>query len=128
MPILQVAVSALNQRFDPAGVRELAESGVDLGQPFGELARLLIGDDLPPGFDEFIEQMPIGLQRAIAAAAQTAVDRLLPVTFAWAPGYDWELSVWDVADTSQTHGGMTMLIRSRFPDDPRSSGGGPTSG
>lgn len=96
---------------------------MDLSAAFGELARSFLGADLPLGFDELLDRMPIGLQRAISAAAQTAVDRALPVTFAWAPGYDWELSVWDVADTDQSRGGMTMLIRSRYPADPHPLGG-----
>lgn len=128
MPMLQLAVSALNQRFDEEGVRKLAQAGVDLRRPFGEMARSFLGEDLPPGFDEYVDQMPVGLQRAISAAVQTAVDRRLPVTFAWAPGYDWELSLWDVADTSQTRGGMTVLIRSRYPTDPHPLDGGPLSG
>jgi hypothetical protein len=49
---------------------------------------------------------------------RSAVARSMPITFAWAPGYDYELSVWDVADTADTAGGITVLLRSRYPADP----------
>ena len=42
----------------------------------------------------------------------------MPVTFAWAPGYDYRLSVWDVSSTATTKGGITLLVETRYPDDP----------
>jgi len=118
MPMMQVALVALNERFGLEGIQRLREADqVDLDAPFHDLTRALLDDRLPRGFDDFAGSMPIGMQRAISAAVRSAVDRGLPVTFAWAPGYDWELSLWDVADTEQTHGGMTVLIRSRYPAD-----------
>lgn len=122
MPMMQVAIPYLNERFGPGRLEELAGMQLDLDQSFGDLVASVVGRDLPQGFAAFIDTMPIGLQRAIIATAQSAVERQLPVTFAWAPGYDWELSMWDVADTTQTHGGVTMLIRSRYPDDPHPMG------
>jgi hypothetical protein len=35
----------------------------------------------------------------------------------WAPGYDYELSVWQAPDTRTSRGGITVLIKSRYPDD-----------
>lgn len=127
MPMMQVALGALNERFAMRGIERMQSAEVDLTAPFQELTRELLGDELPPGFDEFAGSMPVGMQAAISAAVRSAVDRGLPVTFAWAPGYDWELALWDVADTEQTHGGMTVLIRSRYPDDAHPLARGATS-
>lgn len=115
--MMQVALSGLNRRFDKAGVARLARADFDGSTSFSEMTRSLLEDDLPRGFDAFVDSMPVGLQRAIGAAVGSAIERELPVTFAWAPAYDWEVSIWDVADTAQTHGGMTVLVRSRYPDD-----------
>lgn len=117
MPMMQVAFVHLNERFGRDGIEQLQSAALDFDAPFHELTRQLLGDRLPRGFDEFAGSMPLGMQRAIASAVASAVERGLPVTFAWAPAYDWELSLWDVADTEQTHGGMTVVIRSRYPGD-----------
>lgn len=117
MPMMQVALGGLNRRFDKAGVAQLTQAELGDTASFAELTRSLLDEDLPEGFDTFIDSMPVGLQRAIRAAVGSAVERGLPVTFAWAPAYDWEVSIWDVADTTQTHGGMTVVVRSRYPDD-----------
>ncbi|HEU5083060.1 MAG TPA: hypothetical protein VFU14_06955 [Acidimicrobiales bacterium] len=117
MPMMQVALTGLNERFGKARLHELAGGDLDLSAPFGELTRTLLGDELPRGFDEFVDTMPAGLQHGLVGALRSALERGLPVTFAWAPGYDWELTLWDVADTADTHGGLTVLIRSRYPGD-----------
>ncbi len=41
----------------------------------------------------------------------------MPVTIAWAPGYDYKLNVWDVSSTDDTLGGLTLLVETRYPDD-----------
>lgn len=125
--MMQVALGALNERFAKHAIERVRAVDVAFDAPFQELTQRLLGDDLPRGFDDFAGSMPVGMQRAIAAAISSAVERGLPVTFAWAPGYDWELALWDVADTEQTHGGMTVLIRSRYPDDPHPLGKSATS-
>jgi hypothetical protein len=41
-----------------------------------------------------------------------------PVTLAWAPGYDFEVTIWQAPDTAETPGGVTVLCKSRYPADP----------
>ena len=36
-----------------------------------------------------------------------------PITFAWAPGYDFEVSIWDYDC------GLTVFVRGRYPSDRR---------
>jgi hypothetical protein len=46
-------------------------------------------------------------------------DLAEPITFSWTPGYDFELTIWDAPDTGRTHGGITVLLKSRYPGDTR---------
>ena len=43
---------------------------------------------------------------------------------AWAPGYDDEVKFFQVADNERSHGGITILVKSRFPNDRRGKGTG----
>ena len=63
---------------------------------------------------EYVSSVPAAQQEAILAALHSAVnrERRLPVTMAWAPGYDFELTVWEAAGTDDHAGAMTVLLRS----------------
>jgi hypothetical protein len=50
----------------------------------------------------------------IRAALYSAVQRSLPVTLAWAPAFDFSVTVWDVASTAQSVGGMTLFVRGPY--------------
>jgi hypothetical protein len=67
----------------------------------------------------YLSSLPAGEQEALRAALYSALTRSprLPVTFAWAPGYDYELTVWEVPETKDTEGAMTILVRSPYPKD-----------
>jgi hypothetical protein len=113
MPALQVTFSDLNGKFGPDGIKVLTP---DL---FSEGTRLsgLLPDELQPlGFA--LDALPSGIHEAIRAILRDAVTREMPVTIAWAPGYDYKLNVWDVSSTDDTLGGITMLVETRYPDDP----------
>ena len=74
----------------------------------------------------YIGAFPSGLQEAVRALLHDNIASGAPldVTFAWAPGYEDELSLWQVADGEHTAGGITVFIRSRFPDDRTTPGRG----
>ena len=59
------------------------------------------------------------MQEAIRAVIFDALGTKppTPITFAWAPGYDFEVSIWQAPDTRTSRGGITILIKSRYPDD-----------
>lgn len=128
MPRMQTAVSALNASFGPEGIRDidptpfLAGSGTSLSE-----ALLATGVGIDRATAAYIEGWPSGIQAAVKAviADNLMRDGTVPITFAWAPGYDFEVSIWDVLDTTETVGGITMLFKSRYPDDthPLSAGG-----
>ncbi|HUP84526.1 MAG TPA: hypothetical protein VM143_02555 [Acidimicrobiales bacterium] len=122
MPRMQTAVSAMNVAFGAEQVGELSP------EPFGPvdgastLSKAFIASnvDLDEVTAAFVDQWPSALQAAVRATIFENLSRegRVPITFAWAPGYDYEVTVWDVRDTSETVGGITLLFKSRYPDDP----------
>ncbi len=120
MPLMQTTLSALNDVF---GTQNLTAIDPGLFDP-GTGASLVdgfvrAGVDLDDATQRYIRTWPTALQAALQAAIFENLrrDGSVPITFAWAPGYDFELSMWDVRDTSATAGGITVLLKSRYPDD-----------
>ena len=112
MPALQVTFCDLNVRLGPDAIKGLSP---DLFAE-GQLLSAALPDDLQSlGFA--LDALPTGIHEAIRACLKDAVQREMPVTIAWAPGYDYRLSLWDVSSTDQTQGGVTMLVETRYPDD-----------
>jgi hypothetical protein len=91
------------------------------GKSLSEIAReaRTAPPELLMAWASFLETMPVAIQETIRAVAYAALSAVPPVevTFAWAPSYDFEVTVWQAPDTKATKGGITVLIRSRYPDD-----------
>ncbi len=121
MPRMQTAVSALNTTFAPGRIGEIdpAPFAADSGRTLSE-ALIESGVDLDEATQEYVDGWPSGLRAATRAAIFDNLTRegTVPITFAWAPAYDYEVSIWDVRDTSETAGGITILFKSRYPSDP----------
>lgn len=127
MPLMQTTLTALNTTFgshnlgaiDP-GVFDPA-AGTSLVDGF-----VRAGVDLDEATQAYVGTWPTALQAALQAAIFENLRRggSVPITFAWVPGYDFELSMWDVRDTAETAGGITVLLKSRYPDDPHPLGTG----
>ncbi len=130
MPRMQTAVSAFNASFAPDRIGEIdpAPFAADSGRTLSE-ALIESGVDLDGATQEYVDGWPSGLRAATRAVIfdNLTRDGTVPITFAWAPGYDFEVSVWDVRDTSETAGGITLLFKSRYPSDPHPLGGDVTS-
>ena len=62
---------------------------------------------------------PGGISEALRATIHYALGTTPPtlITFAWAPSYDYEIDIWQAPDTETTKGGITVLFKSRYPDD-----------
>lgn len=72
-----------------------------------------------------LRSIPSALRAALQAVILENFDRALrddgpvvPITFAWVPGYDYGIQVWDITDSATTMGGITCIITTRYPDDP----------
>ena len=119
VPRMQTAVSALNMRFGAAAIGEVpAEPFAPGGSSLGD-ALVASGVELDDATLRYVAGWPSALQAALQAAIfeNLARDGRVPITFAWAPGYDYELTIWDVRDSAETAGGITVLFRSRYPSD-----------
>jgi hypothetical protein len=122
MPRMQTAVSALNTAF---GAERIGDVGADAFAPGGDGAATLseayvaAGADLDAATLAYMDTWPTAIQAAVRGALYENLSRdgRVPVTFAWAPGYDFECTIWDVRDSSETVGGMTILLKSRYPGD-----------
>ncbi|HZU72397.1 MAG TPA: hypothetical protein VE990_06455 [Acidimicrobiales bacterium] len=123
MPITQTMLTSLNVRFSHDNLHEVP---VELFAPGRRLSEAVRDERLRVHhFDlaEYLDRLPPAIHEAIRAAVQSALTRSprSPVTFAWAPGYDYELSIWDTP-AAGTPGGITILLRTRYPDDPHPLG------
>ena len=117
MPYMQNFVGVLNGLFDKQHIDDfnaaLLVPGTQLGSGVAQLGVTT------PAVVSFIQSWPPGLQESVRAALYSAVSRTprLPVTFAWAPAYDYEVEIWEAGGIADSEGGMTILLRSRYPGD-----------
>lgn len=126
MPRMQEAVTALNSAFSAEALERLTleifrgEAGVTSIHPSLSDVFVRAGAELAPATRRYVDSWPTALQAAVKAVLEENLSRegTVPVTFAWAPGYDYEVTIWDVRDTTETAGGITILFRSRYPSDP----------
>lgn len=129
MPMFETYLAQMNRHFGADRIQTLAAQRRDHFAPGAPLdLSFLLEPDTPlqrawsrhlataPG--SFLEVLRGVIHHALSTEPPT------PVTFAWAPGYDFEVTVWQAADTKTTRGGITVLLKSRYPDDPHPLRGG----
>ena len=114
MPTMQAMTSRANSAFGPDAIGSIDPETLMPGTDLPEQA-IALRIAQTPAEQSYLASFPPGLLAALQAALLSAVQRKLPVTFAWAPGYAHEISFWDVADTTQSRGGMTVFVRSPLP-------------
>lgn len=120
MPIMQGIIERLNVVLDRKHIHKVDAAVVAPGTSLAAAARA-VGAVAASFEREFIDSWPPSLQEVIRAAIYSALTRepRIPVTMSWTPGYDFEVSVWEAPGTGRTIGGITIQIRSRYPDDRR---------
>ena len=64
-----------------------------------------------------LDALPPAVDAAMLAAARSAVERGLPVTFAWKPGVDIDLGVWETSheDGGEWVGAITVFLTAPAP-------------
>ena len=134
MPGMQVALSFLNKMLgDPELLRRDRDNLLNLfrpGQTINEMVGVAdtvlssaMGDSVPGADPSRIAQLLRGEPPTIIEAQRAVVRRNLEreepfgMTFAWAPAYDWELTVWESPPTDISPGWITVLIKGRYPSD-----------
>lgn len=120
MPVMQTMLHELNHKFGREQIQTTATKK-DFYAPGEQIVGALIagGTPLAPAFKDYFAQMPGAIHETLRSVIHHALSTNPPthVTFAWAPAYDWEITVWQSPDTRTTKGGVTVLIKSRYPDD-----------
>lgn len=116
MPLLSTMAERANASFSRANVRSLK---ADHFAAATTLRGLLEALDIAKTDAEkdFLDRWPPVLQQTIRAVFAAAHARGEPVAVSWAPGYDYEVQVWEAKDTETKPGGITLLLRSRYPAD-----------
>lgn len=124
MPKMQTALAGLNHAFSRRHIDDLARRR-QMFAP-GQALNTVIADLGADGdavmhrkLAAYIAKLPGGLGEALRAAIYDALGTSPPttITFAWAPHYDYELTLWQAPDAEDTKGGITVLLKSRYPDD-----------
>lgn len=112
----------MNAAFSPENIGRADEQALTAFEPTSaslvdSLRRF--GVELDDDVFAFVETFPSGLLRAIQAVIWENFNRkaTVPITFAWQPGYDYSITVHDVADTARSTGGITIVLTSRYPGD-----------
>jgi hypothetical protein len=140
MPLFQVAIGHLNRVFgdpevlersrallldlyrpsdDPEGMPERLVETTQQMLSEGPLGEGLKGADVGR-IARLVAQQPPTILEAERAVVYRNLQRERPygMTFAWAPGYDNEVTVWESSPTEASSGWITVLIKSRYPSDP----------
>jgi hypothetical protein len=142
MPALQTVFTKLNEKFQPNNIAKLAVDAERFapGEPLS--IDWLVPDDktLQTVWKAYMRTIPLVFHEAVRGAIYHALngkhtlkakgDRApTQITFAWAPAYDNEITIWQAPDTAETKGGITVVVKGRYPADPhplRKAGSGNT--
>lgn len=78
------------------------------------------GCDTNKMFRLFIQLLPGGIRESMRSIIYYCLQSRPPVliNFAWAPAYDYELTVWEAVEPAPLRSGITLLLKTRYPDDP----------
>lgn len=117
MPGLQTVLSRINLAFGRDQIAQVAADAYAPGKPLGPPETAIPKDSpLYQLWLEYVRQVPQSIQEAMRAIIYQALSSKPPttITFAWAPAYDYELTVWQTPDTTRTKGGITILLKSPY--------------
>ena len=124
MPMMQTTLGGMNAAFSESGLPDTVKNK-DKFAPGQPLHEALAAHGAPPvtvlhrKLKANLASLPGAVSETLRATIHHALSTNPPthVTFGWAPGYDHEVTVWHAPDTKDTKGGITVLVKSRYPDD-----------
>ena len=124
MPRFQALVGHLNTAFSVEKIADLANNRDRFapGKPVNEALAAIAakpGTAMHKVFKDYLARMPGALSESVRGVIFYALSTDPPtlITFAWAPAYDYEVTYWEAPNTRETLGGITVLFKSRYPDD-----------
>lgn len=128
MPMLQTVLIELNEKFGEKGIGDFV-ARKDQFAPGNQLQAELFatpGTLLHRALKAYFADLPGSFHEVLRGIIHYGLSTTPPtqVTFAWAPAYDYELTLWHAPDTKLTKGGITVLFKSRYPDDKHPLAGG----
>jgi hypothetical protein len=118
---LQTILTDLNIAFGTDRIAELVaqREAFEPGKPLASGLVVKRGSRFYKVWQQSLAALPASFQDTLQGLIRHALSTSPPtnITFAWAPGYDYELTVWQAPDTRETKGGITILVKSRYPAD-----------
>ncbi len=116
MPIFLKIAERFNERFRSDNIGAVRVDALAPGSTLSQFASNL-GIAMTADERAFLERWPAGLQEALRAVLESAAKRRQPVSLTWAPGYDYEVRLWEARSTAKTQGHITIHLRGRYPDE-----------
>lgn len=91
------------------------------GKPLGPALVSLLNpekNELNQLLAAYIELMPGGFQETLRTVIHYALERdpQVLLNFSWAPGYDFELSMWEIVEPPEHNSAIHLLLKGRYPD------------
>ncbi len=118
---LQTVLANLNIAFSRENIGRIAEKREAFapGKPLAAGVVIREGTRLHELWVEYLGRIPASFQEVFRSVVYHALstEPPTPIVFAWAPGYDYEFTMWYAPDTPPTKGGITILLKSRYPTD-----------
>jgi hypothetical protein len=132
MPHLQTVLGTLNTAFAKENIPKLVAQREAFcpGQTLGAGVVVNTKMALHGDWVKYLHRIPGSIQETIRSVIYYSLGTTPPtqITFAWAPGYDYEVTIWQAPDTRTSRGGITVLVKSRYPDDAHPLQGEPPFG
>jgi len=123
MPMFQALIAELNHHFRPDRIADMVHMKDQFapGKPLNLDFVAANNAPLQRLWARHLKSMPPTIQDTIRGVIHQALSAHPPrlVTFAWAPAYDHELTLWDAPC------GITVLIKGRYPADVEPNRGDP---
>ena len=116
MPIFLAMSERFNNLFRSDNIGKVPVEPLGPGTKLSELASAL-GIATSPQERGYLDAWPTGLQEALRATLLSAATRKMGVVLEWAPGYDYEVHLWEARPTANTKGHISIQLRSRYPDE-----------
>jgi hypothetical protein len=119
MPSFQAIVEKANQvlNYESLKAGNLNKDHFKEGESLSQAAVLYGAARRNTREPAIIDRLPSGMREALRAMIYANLDRDEPygITLAWAPGPDYELTIWEAEPTAVSHGGITALIKTVVP-------------
>jgi len=127
MPFMQAMASRVNTEFSGDNLQAIDPD--TFAQPGSLVSGLQsLGIVQSTAEANFLDSFPSGLKESVRAVLHDNLNpeagNRLGVTVAWSPAYEDQVKIFQVADGEHSDGGITILVRSRYPSDRGAPGTG----